>query len=159
MMNSITSEHLVKSLLIVLEETFERVYGIYLDKGTSLFETLADITADEASIPVGGKCATLAAQVKHVAFYLDVVDKSVRDPNFPRADWDEIWRTVGVVTPEEWDAIRAELRESYARIQTLMRETPDWTGERHIAGAVGVIAHSAYHLGEIRQALCTLRPG
>jgi len=27
-----------------------------------------------------------------------------------------------------------------------------------ICGAIGVIAHTAYHLGEIRQALCVLQP-
>ncbi|MFW6096572.1 MAG: DinB family protein [Chloroflexota bacterium] len=146
------------ALRIVLDETFDDVKGIYLDKGTSFFETLADITAEEASIPVGGKCATLAAQVKHVAFYLDVVVNSVRDPNYPRADWDEIWRTVEAVSPEEWQAIQDELRASYERILELIEETPSWEDERQIAGAIGVVAHTAYHLGEVRQALCTLRP-
>ncbi len=28
-------------------------------------------------MPVGGKCTTLAAQVKYVAFYLDVLEKRV----------------------------------------------------------------------------------
>jgi hypothetical protein len=28
---------------------------------------------------------------------------------------------------------------------------------RTIGGAIGLIAHTAYHLGEIRQALCTIR--
>ena len=28
---------------------------------------------------------------------------------------------------------------------------------RTIGGAIGVIAHTAYHLDEIRQALCTIR--
>jgi len=92
-MTTIQSEHFTKAILTLLDETFDNVHGAYLDKNTSLFETLAGITAQEASIPVGGKCATLAAQVKHVAFYLDVVDKSVRDPSFPRVDWGEIWRT------------------------------------------------------------------
>jgi hypothetical protein len=158
MMSSIESEHFTKALVALLDETFDNVQGIFLDKGTSLFETLAGITAAEASIPVGGKCATLAAQVKHVAFYLDVVDKSVRDPASPRADWGEIWRTVASVTPAEWDAIRAELRANYDRILRLIQDTPAWPSEYEIGGAIGVIAHSAYHLGEIRQALCTLRP-
>jgi len=57
-------EHFTQALLFLLEETFDTVHGIYLDKGTSLFETLATISAKEASIPVGGRCATLAAQVK-----------------------------------------------------------------------------------------------
>ena len=101
-----------------------------------MHETLATITAAEASIPVGGKCATLAAQVKHVAFYLDVVDKTVRAPNTPASDWGEIWRTVGAVTPEEWAAIQGELRASYNRIIALVHDTPDWDNMRTIGGAI-----------------------
>ena len=156
-MSTMASEHFKQALLLVLDETFDTVRGVYLDKGTSLFETLAGITAEEASIPVGGKCATLAAQVKHVAFYLDVVDKSVRDPNYPPVDWGEIWRTVNSVTPDEWAAIQAEMRESYDRIIALVHDRPDWDNVLTIGGAIGVIAHTAYHLGEIRQALCTIR--
>ena len=73
-MSSIQSEHFTKALLTLLDETFDNVHGFYLDKNTSLFQTLANITADEASIPVGGKCATLAAQVKHVAYARAVRD-------------------------------------------------------------------------------------
>lgn len=156
-MTTIQSEHFTKALLTLLDETFDNVHGAYLDKNTSLFETLSGITAAEASIPVGGKCATLAAQVKHVAFYLDVVEKSVRDPSFPRVDWGEIWRTVSTVTPEEWQSIQGELRAAYERIQTLILSVPDWPGEREVGGAIAMIAHTAYHLGEIRQALCILR--
>lgn len=157
-MSAIESNHFTKALYMLLDETFDNVHGYYLDRGTSLFETLAGISAAEASIPVGGKCATLAAQVKHVAFYLEVTDKSVRNPNYPRVDWDEIWRTVGSVTETEWQAIQDELRESYRRILVLIEESPAWPSEAEIGGAMAVIAHSAYHLGEIRQALCTLRP-
>jgi len=157
-MSEIQSEHFTKALLMVLDETFDNVHGYYLDKNTSFFETLADITAAEASIPVGGKCATLAAQVKHTAFYLDVVEKSVRDPNYPRVDWGEIWRTVSQVTPAEWQAIQAELRDRYNGILNLIQEMPAWSNEIEIGGAIALIAHTAYHLGEIRQALCTLRP-
>jgi hypothetical protein len=157
-MNPIAPEHFTQALYTLLDETFDNVKGYYLDKNTSLFETLATITAAEASIPVGGKCATLAAQVKHVAFYLDVTDKSVRDPNFPRVDWGEIWRTVSTVTPEEWQAIQAELRASYNRILKLIQDMPGWSSEDEIGGAIAVVAHTAYHLGEIRQALCSLRP-
>ena len=157
-MSSIQSEHFTKALFMLLDETFDNVHGFYLDKNTSLFETLAGITADEASIPVGGKCATLAAQVKHVAFYLDVVEKSVRDPNYSKADWGEIWRTVNEVTPEEWQSIQSELRTNYDYILELIKSAPAWTSEAEIGSAIAIVVHTAYHLGEIRQALCTLRP-
>ena len=49
MAKSIAVEHFTSILYDLLDETFERVHGIYLDKGTSLLETLATITAEEAS--------------------------------------------------------------------------------------------------------------
>ncbi|MFZ5879496.1 MAG: hypothetical protein ACOY0R_09005, partial [Chloroflexota bacterium] len=62
-------------LLDLLDETFENHHGIYLDRDTGLFRTLETVSAQEASIPVGGKCATLAAQVAHVIFYLEVLER------------------------------------------------------------------------------------
>ena len=158
MSTQIQTEHFTNALYTLLDETFDNVQGYYLDKGTSLFETLATISAEEASVPVGGKCATLAAQVKHVAFYLDVLERSVRTQQFERQDWGKIWRETGAVTPEEWDALKSHLRESYDRIKALISDTPEWSSEEHIGGAIAAIVHTAYHLGEIRQALCCLKP-
>jgi hypothetical protein len=154
---AIDASHLTDALFILLDETFDTVHGAYLDRGTSLFETLATISAAEASIPVGGRCATLAAQVKHMAFYLDVIIDSVRNPNAAPADWGEVWRTVSAVDDAEWSAIKAELRANYERIKQLIAETPTWQSARQIGGAIAVIAHTAYHLGELRQALCVLK--
>lgn len=151
------SELFTSALINLLKETFEQVEGYYLDRNTSLFETLADITAEQASIPVGGKCATLAAQVKHVAFYLDVVRQSMLNPDSPDADWGEIWRTVGKVTDLEWQGIQNELRSSYTSMLEILPLAPAWPDEINAGGAIAIVAHSAYHLGEIRQALCTLR--
>jgi len=157
MTTQIQTEHFTNTLYALLDETFDNVHGYFLDKGTSLFETLATISAEEASIPVGGKCATLAAQVKHVAFYLDVLEKSVRTQQFERQDWGKIWRETKDVTPEEWDALKSALRLSYDRIKALIHDTPAWSSEDQIGGAIATIVHTAYHLGEIRQALCSLR--
>ncbi len=54
-------DQLKSDLESLLDETFRHVRGHYLDKHTSLFETLATIAAEEASQPVGDRCATLAA--------------------------------------------------------------------------------------------------
>jgi hypothetical protein len=157
MTTHIPTEHFTSAIYMLLDETFDNVHGHYLDKGTSLFETLATISAEEASTPVGGRCATLAAQVRHVAFYLDVLENGVRTLQFTSQDWGKIWRETNAVTPEEWEALKAGLRQSYDRVKALIGETPDWSNEDRIGGAMAVIAHSAYHLGEIRQALCSLK--
>ena len=156
-MSSIQSENFTKALLALLDETFDNIHGFYLDRNASMFETLANITADEASIPVGCKCATLAAQVKHVAFHLDYIEKYFRDPNPPKVDWDEIWRTVNRLTPEECQSIQSELRTNYNRILNLFKTASAWSSEDEIGIAIAVVVHTAYHLGEIRQALCILR--
>lgn len=159
MTTQIQTEHFTETLYMLLNETFDggQDFSIYLDPGTSLFETLATISAEEASVPVGGKCASLGAQVKHVAFYLDVLEEAVRTQQFTQPDWNKIWRETEAVTPEEWEAIKGSLRESYDRIKALIADTPEWPSPRHIGGAIGMIVHTAYHLGEIRQALCVLK--
>lgn len=157
MSTPIQTEHFTNALYTLFDETFDNVHGYYLDGGTSMFETLATISAEEASVPVGGKCATLAAQVKHVAFYLDVLEQGVRTQKFERQDWGKIWRETSAVTPEEWEGLKSSLRESYNRIKALIDDTSVWSTEEQISGAIAAIVHTAYHLGEIRQALCTLK--
>lgn len=143
-------------LLDLLDETFENHHGIYLDRDTGLFRTLETVSAQEASIPVGGKCATLAAQVAHVIFYLEVLERYIVQRDSSPVDWGEVWRTVSAVTPEEWDALRARLDAAYRRIQNIFRENEVWD-EDALGGSLAVVAHTAYHLGEIRQALCVLK--
>jgi len=155
--SQIQAEHFTNALYTLLDETFDNVQGYFLDQGTSMFETLATISSEEASVPVGGKCATLAAQVKHVAFYLDVLEHNVRTQQYERQDWGKIWRETAAVTPEEWDALKTQLRESYDRIKKLIGDTTEWPSDWHIGGAIAAIVHTAYHLGEIRQALCTIK--
>ncbi|MDZ4765490.1 MAG: hypothetical protein SGI73_13140 [Chloroflexota bacterium] len=157
MSNTIASENFSKGLLVVLTETFEKVNGIYLDRGTSMFETLATISAEEASRPVSATCASLAAQVEHTRFYLDTLEKFVRGENPGEVDWDHIWNTVHAVTSDEWEASKTRLRETYVRIVDMATNYDQWDNDDAIGGAIGMVAHTAYHLGEIRQALCTLK--
>lgn len=145
-----------EAVLASLEETFEKVQGMYLDRGTSLFETLATITAEEASQPVGANCASIAAHVAHIRFYIDVTLQFIRGER-PDVDWKEIWRTVEAVTPEEWAESQRQLRDTYEKIREVAR-TSEWNTPDEVGGTMALLMHNAYHLGEIRQALCTLKP-
>ena len=156
-MSSIPIETFRNAVIGLLEETFETVHGYFLDKKTSLFETLDGITAEQASIPIGGGCATLAAQVKHTAFYMEILEKSIEGVEISGVDWGEIWRTTTAVTPTEWNAIQAELHTNYQRVKALVNSKQNWESEDEVDGIISIIVHTAYHLGEIRQALCFLR--
>ncbi len=156
MEKTIKQEDFLSNLFSLLDETFDNTHSIYLDNDTSLFRTLETVSAKEASIPVGGKCASLAAQVAHVNFYLEVLERYVVHHDTSRVDWGEIWRTVEKVTPDEWDALRNKLKETYHRIEKIFHDNEVWN-EDSIGGSLAIVVHTAYHLGEIRQALCTLK--
>ena len=95
MARQIALDRFTTELYALLEETFERVQGSYLDRGTSLFETLATISAAEASRPVSASCASIAAQVEHVRFYLAVLERYLRGEAVGAVDWQASWRLTG----------------------------------------------------------------
>ena len=156
MSKTIDQERFTDAYFDLLDETFENHHGIFLDKGTSLFQTLEGIDAAHASIPVGGKCASLAAQVTHIIFYLEVLERYILAQDAGKVDWGEIWRTVEAVTPEEWARLNGQLKQTYQRVLGMLRSL-DWEDETSIGGALAIVVHTAYHLGEIRQALCTVK--
>ena len=156
MSKQIGVERFTNELFEILDETFEQVHGIYLDRGTSLFETLATITAAEASRPVSATCASIAGQVEHVRFYLEVLEGYIQHRPIGKIDWQASWR-LQEVTPEEWEALKGQLKETYQRIVALLKSLDSWEGEDEIPGALAILVHTAYHLGEIRQALCTIK--
>jgi hypothetical protein len=155
MTKQIEAERLASDIYDLLDETFERVHGIYLDGGTSLFETLATVTAEEASRPVSARCASIAGQVEHVRFYLEVLEKYMRGAEV-KVDWQGSWYLKSV-TAEEWEALKGRLRARYESVLGLIKSFKAWDGENDIGGALAIIVHTAYHLGEIRQAMCTVK--
>jgi hypothetical protein len=157
-MNKVMSqEKFTKTLFALLDETFETHHGMYLNKNTSFFQTLDTISPVQASTPIGGKSATIAAQVAHVTFYLEVLEQYMQAQDPGEVDWSEIWRTVGVVTPDEWKGIQSQLKAAQERVLASMKQIDSWDNEAAIGGALAIVVHTAYHLGGIRQAMCTLR--
>jgi hypothetical protein len=152
---SLDQDQVVNTIIDLLKETFEQPSGIYLDKNTSLFQTLEGLSAEQASIPVGGMCASLAAQVTHVMFYFESFERFALQHDTNPVNWDQVWQTVEKVTPEEWARLINNLKNVYQRMNALFHADLIWN-EEILTGALSIVVHSAYHLGEIRQALCVL---
>lgn len=151
MTRQIAVELVAKEIFEVLDEAFERHHGIFLDKGTSLFETLDGISAQQASRSAAPGTATIAAHVKHVGFYLDVLESSMLKGNPGKVDWGEIWRTTREVTPQEWETSKRELRATYERVLATLKALDTWEADPHVATALAMLVHTACHLGAIRQ--------
>jgi uncharacterized damage-inducible protein DinB len=149
-------DRLTTDLESFLDETFRTVHGHYLDKHTSLFETLATISANEASQPVGDRCATLAAQVNHIRVYIEVLERSMRGEAVGQTDWAASWRVAGV-DEAEWESLKERLDVAYQSMRATMRGVTNGDREDAMSGTLAILVHTAYHLGEIRQALCTIK--
>jgi DinB superfamily len=157
MSKQIPIENLSKPLKQLRDETFTKVHGIFLDKGTTLFDTLDSVTAEEASKSISSNSATIAAQVEHLRFYLDVLNTYIREKEIGTVNWREIWETVATVTPEEWEAIKTRLRASHAEVLGTINSFENWDSEYEIGGALSILTHTAYHLGGIRVTLGAVR--
>lgn len=144
------------ALLSTLEEAFDHVeHSWFLDKGDALFETLAGLTAEQASQPLGPGSGNIAAKVNHIRFYLDAIAANAASGEFIPVDWESSW-AVGEVTETEWQDLVTRLRTTYDGLGAFIASNETWN-EMMVGGAFGIVAHSVYHLGEIRQALATLR--
>ena len=141
-----------KELLDLLEETFEKTQGIYLDRETSLFQTLDELTADQASKSISPKGATIAGHTEHMAFYLDVLTDCIERKPIGKLNWQESWK-VQSVDEAAWVAVRQRLHKAHQRTIRVIQSLDAWEGEDDIGASLAILAHTASHLGAIRQAL------
>ena len=148
------SQPVVQELLFaLLNETFEQGGNIYVAKGTGLLPTLNAVTADMASRTPFPGAQTIAAHCAHVAYYVRVNHDGMlgRAQQF---DWPSSWREQQVGAPE-WEDLKARVRREYdALIETL--HSLETCSVQQIGDSLAIVAHTAYHLGAIRQLLRSL---
>ena len=140
----------VGAVAFVLRETFEGPPigqpSAYLDKNAAFFETCANISAEHASREFLG--TTIAAQTEHAKFYLDRLCEYMNGRT-EAVNWEDSW-LIETVNETEWGALRKGVRESYEKTLRCLAGIEDWN-EIRASMAMGIVAHTAYHLGAIRQ--------
>ncbi len=149
-------EHFVSELRELLEELFDVHHGLFLDRGTSLFATLDGISAAAASRPIAGGNVSIAAHVEHVILYIDVLGRHMSGEPAGQVDWTEIWNRVGAVDEEEWASIRKRLRDRYVWLVAAVEGVEDWRENDAVGASMMILAHTACHLGVIRQAVAQM---
>jgi hypothetical protein len=100
---------------------------------------------------------SIAAHIDHVNFGLSLLARWLAgdDNAFAGADGTASWRRL-TVTDDEWRRLRQSLRETADSFRKGVGERTAWD-EVTAAGAISTIAHTAYHLGAIRQILAAAR--
>ena len=121
-----------------------------------LLRQLEGIDSADASRRAMPGNTTVAAHVDHVHYGLTLMNRwAAGEPNpWGDADWDASWRR-GTVSEEQWRALRDNLRSEVAKWQRAVAARTEWN-DREAAGALSSAAHTAYHLGAIRQILSAM---
>jgi len=121
----------------------------YLDHDSGILNTLRGLSAAQASQP-NGNHPSIAAHVRHMIFHLKVAYEWIGGDHSKR-DWKGSFLPQAA-TPEEWSGLLTQIVETKAEYLRVLQALPP---DRLISegGAMGVIAHLAYHLGAIRQHL------
>jgi len=119
-----------------------------LDLNTGWTQTLAAVTAGEASRPVVPGGTSIAGQTAHATYYLELFE-AIALGRDPKADWPRSFHP-SVVGEAAWADLKARLFAVAERAAALVRGNPSWP-EGHVRGALGSLVHLAYHLGAVRQ--------
>jgi hypothetical protein len=128
-----------------------------LNPGDSgLLRQLDTIEASVASQrPMSGK-PTIAAQVDHLHFGLSILNRWAAGEANPwaGADFTASWQR-NTVTEDQWQTLRDGLRHEADRWRKVVATRTSWD-DTSAAAALSTAAHTAYHLGAIRQILAGL---
>jgi len=148
--NYIEKDYFLKSLAYLFHETFEGSPegqgSAYLDHGVGIFSTLDNLSSEQVSRESNG--TTIAAQTEHAKFYLDRLCEFIGGRT-ERVNWEDSW-LIEDVNETEWNALRDGVRKSYENALRCFAENQNWS-EDNVGMAIGLLAHTAYHLGAIRQ--------
>jgi len=132
----------------LLKETFEAGGRFYLEDGAGLFPTLDTITHEVASrVPFPG-APSIAAHCAHVDYYVRVNRNAIvgREEN---VDWSSSWR-LHAVGAGEWADLKNRLRSGYDELTASLHALTAWRADA-VCDGMAIVAHTAYHLGAIRQ--------
>jgi len=148
--NTTENRYFVESIAYLLHETFEGSPegqpSAYLDRGVGLFKTLDELSSEQASRDVADM--TVAAQTEHAKFYLDRLCEFLNGRT-EKVNWEDSW-LIETVNEAEWDALRSSVRKAYENALKCIATIDEWD-VRKAGMAIGLVAHTAYHLGAIRQ--------
>jgi hypothetical protein len=147
----ISMDVVIDQLSAVLREALEgpkERWSYFTDTGADagLLGTLSRLSAADASTVLGE--TTIAAHVAHLIFGLEASARWIEGDRTTR-NWKESW-SVSVVDDDAWAHLRERVRSGYRDLQAASTRYAS-TSPEAMGGALGALAHAAYHLGAIRQ--------
>jgi hypothetical protein len=124
-----------------------------------LLRQLASLSADIASRQTRPGGSTIAAHADHVAYGLELLNRSLAgdDTVWATADWNASWERT-TVSGDQWQMLLGRLSYAADELRSHLARSRCWD-QAAAVNAVAGLAHLAYHLGAIRQILLSVTSG
>jgi hypothetical protein len=121
-----------------------------------LLRQLESIDARAASTRCMPGKTTIASHVDHVLFGFTLMNRWAAGEANPwaDADWNASWQRT-TVSEDQWRTLRDHLRRESEAWRQAVDDRNEWD-DMSAAGALSSAAHTAYHLGAIRQILAAM---
>lgn len=146
------------ALITILREIFDGTQerdGFLLNPGDP--GLLAELESVDAAVvsarPMAGR-TTVAQHVAHVLYGIELLNRWADGEENPwaSADWEAAWK-LGPIDQKQWDDLLTRLTDQSKQWRSAVaQKTDDWNPIT-ASGAIASAAHTAYHLGAIRQIL------
>ncbi|OJX38401.1 MAG: hypothetical protein BGO78_10420 [Chloroflexi bacterium 44-23] len=129
------------------------------DPNAGIFGQIAPLTADQVSKSVDGSGeagTTIASHIEHLRWSLANVNATLHGQEY-KSNWRESW-TVLTVDANEWIRLVQRLRMELDEVCKAIQEQQTLPGE-YLNGLIGLVPHTAYHLGVVRQMIERVKKG
>jgi hypothetical protein len=150
---SMLQEDFTNNLFALLKEFFESPPtsgAACLDQKTGLFDTLSSLSAEQVSKRTN-EAPSIVVHCEHVRFYNNLLLSDLKGETIGKVDWKQTWLLQSVTT-HEWETLKATLKNQYQELMMLLESFTTWDDDK-VGIPMAILAHTAYHLGAIRQLL------
>lgn len=150
-----------KALTTLLRESLQRPadgFAFFLNPGDPGFaETMRSISAQTASTPPAPGRKPIVAHCNHVLYGIELANRALAGESdvYESANWDIAWQLESV-TIGEWQNLIKRFDEQSQLLLDQVNQPREWN-ELLLTGCFSIAAHTAYHLGAIRQILRDLQ--
>jgi hypothetical protein len=123
------------------------------EDGSGLLGSVRSISAKAAfAVPAEG-LDCIAAHVQHATYSMNLAIRAYRGENpYESADWSGSW-VIREKSPELWNRILNDLEAAVNNLNGELTRGINLSDPMLRRGSLGLIAHTAWHLGAVRQLL------
>jgi hypothetical protein len=121
----------------------------FVDRGSGFLNTLAALTAAQASAVAVPEATSIVAHSEHTRFYMQMLLEFMAGRT-ERVEWSASWQ-LPTVDDATWLALQTQLRAQADAVRLVLQNSP--LTDDMIGGTLNILCHTSYHLGAIRQML------